>query len=182
MLLVQFGSGNLGRHDRPLFYRISGRKHIHFSLQNPSLGKVAPALLGDMCSWRPLSPGWGGGVAGLYFCHRVRRGSYSGREFLGSITLPPWLPFGCSFFQWFCGSSFSALYTENDNVALFKPDLISAAAALAYFTVADLLLLPYNPTVGPAILLFYRREREREREREMPVAINTRMSAQESAG
>ena len=33
---VWFGKFRTTRHDRPLFYRISGRKHIHFSLQNPS--------------------------------------------------------------------------------------------------------------------------------------------------
>ena len=159
MLLVQFGSGNLGRHDRDRsFIGFRGAKISIFHYKTPRQCGTRP--VGRHVQLAPAFPrvGWWRGEA--IFCHRVRRGSYSGREFLGSITLPPWPPIGCSFFQWFCGSSFSALYTENDNVALFKPDLISAAAALAYFTVADL-LLPYNPTVGPAILLFYRRERER---------------------
>ena len=139
-------------------------------------------LLGDMCSWRPPAPAFFPrvGSVGLYFCHRVRRGERNGgREFLGAITLAQ--PSVVVLFYGF--ADFHSLSLTQR--MLFYFSRLSSLSLSLYYLLSLTLLLLYNQTV----LRYYfsieararAREREREREREMTVAINTRMSAQESA-
>ena len=71
-------------------------KFHHVSYFPDTIPHLIGTLLGDMCSWRPLSPGWDG-VEGAVFLPPCPKGEEMNdwREFLGSIY--PLFALSCSY-------------------------------------------------------------------------------------